>query len=255
MKEKTRQLDSAVAAIQRKHGSGAVHRGAGKQTLPPAIATGFAQLDSLTGCKGIPLGALSLLSGPSTSGKSTLAYKALANAQRMPGMVALLDLRHSADPDYLHRCGVDLARLVVVRPKREEESTPLLLDLVQGERVRCIVVNGLVELTADRRLEGRFHAALARLRPMLRSANCALVLLAEASPRWHRWLNVDNGAVERQHAALQIELQHERWLYREQEMVGYEARAQVLRSLWRWGSPATTIAIEFNGTVKARDRW
>lgn len=255
---KQRQLDSTIAAIQRTHGPRSV-RPAGDLVRyrhdTPHISTGFPQLDAITGCNGVPLGAVTLFTGPATSGKSTLAWKVLANAQRTQGAVALLDLRRTADPDYLHRCGVDLTRLLVVRPKREEESTPLLLDVVQSGRVRCIVVNGLLELTADRRLEGRFHAALPRLRQMARTANCAVVLLAEATQRWHRWLNLDNTATERQHAALQIELQRERWLYRQEELVGYAARAQVVRSLWRWGTPATTIAIEFNGTVKARDRW
>lgn len=242
--------------MQRKHGPTAVRRGSVVRVLPDAISTAFPQLDRITGCEGIPQGALSLVSGPAnTSGKVTLAYKLLANAQQPSGAIALLDLCHTANPDFLQRCGVDLERLLVVRPNREEESTPLLLDVVQGGRVRCVVVDGVLELTADRRLERQFHSSLGRLQQVARMANCAVVLLSEPIPRWHRWLNLDGDAPERQRAALHIDLQHEDWLYRGADLVGYRARAQVMRSLWRWGSPSTSIAIEFNGTVRAVNGW
>lgn len=223
--------------------------------MPPAISTGFLQLDRITGCAGVPQGGLTLLSGPSTSGKSTLAFKLLAHAQHPRGAAALLDLRHTADPDYLYRCGIDLERLLVVRPRRADESAALLLDVIQSQRIRCVVVNGLLELTAERRLERLFHSALPTLRQVARKAGCAVVILAEPTLRWHRWLNLDNAAIERQHAALHIDLQREDWLYRNQELVGYQARAQVVKSLWRRGSQTTTIAIEFNGVVRARDSW
>lgn len=252
MSEKERRLDSAVAAIQLKHGAGAVRRGVTRYELPPAISTGFAQLDRITGCGGIPLGAITLLSGPGTSGKGSLANKLLANAG---GVVVLFDLVHVAEADYLRRCGIDLARLRVVRPVREEETTPLLLDVVQTKQVRCVVVDGLPELTADRRLEAQFHGALARLRQLARISNCAVIILAESAPWWHRWLDLDAMATTRQNAALHIDLHHERWLYRSDELVGYEARARVLRTLWRGGAPSANIAFEFNGVIKARATW
>jgi archaellum biogenesis ATPase FlaH len=250
--EKERRLESTVAAIQRKHGASAVHRGADRHDLPFAIATGFPQLDRITGCNGVPLGAITLISGPGTSGKGSLAYKLLANAL---GVVVLFDLVQVAEAEYLYRCGIDLARLRVVRPAREEETTPLLLDVVQSKQVRCVVVDGLPELTANRRLEQQFHGALARLRQLARTNNCAVVILAESAPWWHRWLDLDAMATTRQNAALHVDLHHERWLYRNNELVGYEAQARVLRSLWRSGTPAATIAFEFNGVIKARPTW
>lgn len=255
MTEKHRKLESAVVAIQQTHGPRAIQRGLAARVLPPHIATGFPALDEITGCGGVPLGALSLFSGPATSGKSTLAYKVLAGAQTLQGMAALLDLTHTTDPDYLRRCGVDLSRLLIVRPGRAEESTPLLLDIVQSRQPSCVLVDGLLELTADSRLERQFHSALGRLLLLARTAGCAVVLLAESPQRWHRWLNLNSMTAERQNAALHIDLQRERWLYREGELIGYAARVQLLRSLWRRGAPSTTIAIEFNGVVRARAVW
>jgi RecA/RadA recombinase len=124
---KRRQLQSTVAALQRRYGAQAIRPASDLPTPapPPAITTGFAQLDALTGCRGIPLGALTLLSGCTTSGKTTLAFKTLAHAQQPEPAsarrtalhnVARLDLNHTCDPDYLARCGVDLAHLLIVLP-------------------------------------------------------------------------------------------------------------------------------------------
>ncbi len=93
----------------------------------PHVATGFATLDQMTGCQGIPLGAITLLSGRTTSGKLTLAYKLLANAQRashggVAYTVGLVDLNRTADPDYLARCGVDLEHLLVARPQTSQQA-------------------------------------------------------------------------------------------------------------------------------------
>ena len=119
--DRRRRLDNTIAAVQRRHGPTALRRGADAASpAVPHIATGFAALDAITGCGGVPLGAITLLSGRTTSGKLTAAYKVLANAQRDGrGHVAytavLLDLSRTADPDYLARCGLDLEALRVGR--------------------------------------------------------------------------------------------------------------------------------------------
>jgi RecA/RadA recombinase len=176
-RDKRRRLESTVAAIQLQHGPRAL-RPAGelRTTVPPHIATGFPALDAATGCGGLPMGALTLFSGHSTSGKFTVACKALANAQlslhtgaqgsassyspfsptRTPlATVALLDLTQTADPDYLRRCGVHLSHLLIVRPEQEADGLPLLLDIVQSGQVRLLVVDGTAELAAARAAEGR----------------------------------------------------------------------------------------------------
>lgn len=83
----------------------------------------------MTDCGGIPLGALSLLCGRSTSGKATVAYKILALAQ-LGQAVALLALPHTVDPEYLTRCGIDPKQLLTVQPAPGPEAVALLLDLV-----------------------------------------------------------------------------------------------------------------------------
>jgi RecA/RadA recombinase len=212
--DKRRRLESAVAAIQQRHGTQAIRKAA--EVAPAAvlhISTGFPALDAVTGCGGVPLGEISLLSGQSTSGKLTLAYKTLANAQAR-GNVALLDLARTADPGYLHRCGFQLDRLLIVRPDDTPgalaNSVALLLDLVQSGEVRGVLVDGLADLAADAPALRRLSASLSHLRQVLRATGCALLFTGEQHAPWQRRLNLDPGAAVRGAAALHVELRRGR---------------------------------------------
>jgi RecA/RadA recombinase len=253
---KRRKLESTISAIQQQHGARAIRPLRELvAALPPAIPTGFVALDTITGCTGIPRGALTLFSGPSTSGKSTVAYKALAQAQTGGATGVLLDLAHTVDPGYLQRCGVALDRLLIARPQQAAARVSLLLDVVQSGRARLVLVEGVAELTATQAQARHFNAALPRLRQLARTSGSAVLLLDETAPLWQRWLNLDAAAGLRQAAALHIELRREEWLVQEGVLRGYAARAQVVRSLWRGGAPSAPVAIVFNGTVHARTTW
>jgi hypothetical protein len=215
-------------------------------------------LDAITGCRGIPLGHLTLFSGPGTSGKLTIAYKTLAHAQgdgATAASVALLDLTHTADPDYLLRCGVSLERLLIVRPQTPQENLPLLLDLAHSRQVRMVLVDGLPEMMATRALARALNGSLGRLRQVTRAAGCGVIFVDEVESPWQRLLQTDASATVRQNVALHVELRRERWLRREGIFVGYSARAQVRRSRWRSDSPTTPVEIVFNGSVYARGTW
>ncbi len=256
---KQRRLDNAVAGIQRRYGPQVLRRGddlGGREI--PHIVSGFAALDAITGCGGAPLGAITLFSGRSTSGKLTLAYTLLASAQRtgdrVQHTVALLDLSRTADPDYVHRCGVELDYLLVGRPATERQAVELLGDLAQRPGVRALVVDSLADLTAVEGLR-YLHALLPHLQQMVRRNECALIVLDEAHPPWRRWLNLDSSRRVRQAASLHIEMQREQWLRRGGELVGYRAQARVLKSRWAPGGRSAAVEIVFNGTVKARQTW
>lgn len=253
---KRTKLESAIAAIQQKHGAQAIRPASDLPVQPsiPHISTGFSALDALTGCQGVPVGMLTLLSGQTTSGKLTLAYKTLTNAQRT-GNAALVDLTRTTDPDYMARCGVNLERLLIVRPEINQALIPLLHDLVQSRQVQVVMLDGLAEINDNPTVAQALIAALERLRHALRAAGCALICIEEASPAWRRWLNRDRSALVRQAAALYISLQRERWLHHNGALTGYAARAQVMHSRWRNGGRATTIEFTFNGVVQARETW
>jgi len=260
--EKRRRLDHALAAVQLRHGPKALRRGAdpASPTFVPHIATGFAALDAMTGCGGVPLGAITLISGRTTSGKLTAAYKVLANAQRdrrgeVAYTVALLDLSRTADPDYLARCGLNLDALLVGRPLAGLETFHLLGDILAERRVRVVVLDSLADLVGDRHCVGDLNAYLPKLQVLLRASNAALIVLDDPQPPWLRWLNLDAGREVRRMAALHIEMQRERWLRQESVLVGYRAQARLLKSRWVYGLRSVPVELVFNGTVHAQETW
>lgn len=258
---KRQRLEQTVAAIQHLHGERAVQVGARARPADvPHVPTGFARLDALTGCGGVPINALTLISGKSTSGKATLAYKALAGAQRMaPGaLAALLDVHGAADADYLARCGVDLGRLVLAHPKPPRQVIELLIELARQarrHRIAAVLVDDLGPVVADAEASRALGAAAPQLALTLKHAGCAVIALAEAPSVWQRWAGGGALGALGHNADLHIALGREAWLERDGELVGYRARATIARSRWAPAGSSTPVEIEFNGTVKARDTW
>jgi hypothetical protein len=257
MSNRRNKIESTVAGIQRQHGAQAIRRGVEKPPAPPAsISTGFSQLDALTGCKGIPLAYMSLLSGPPTSGKLTLAYKLLTNAQvKNNNTVTLVDLGQYADPDYLQRCGIDLKRLFLVRPPVNERVIHLILDLVRSRQTSLVIVDNWSELWNDKNIRQALSKGVRRLPPLLRAANCGLVFIDEANPPWKQWLQRDGRPELYQQMAIHIELQREQWLTYNDHLSGYRAKATLHRSRWSPNGGRVTIEILFNGTVRAASSW
>jgi hypothetical protein len=271
---KKQRLEQAVAFLQGRYGARVVQTGNAQapRVPPPGVATGFPALDTITGCGGLPLGAITLLTGQTTSGKLTLAYKALAQAQHArtpssrrelqrgsprnpPGSpVAILDLTHSSDPDYLARCGIGLEDLLLARPQSTEQALTLLGDMLRSYPLRMLLVDSLADLAADRASTQYFDALLPQLGMLLARTPCALVFLDEPRPPWLRWLGMRSSAIAHT-AALHVELKRETWLEKEGELYGYRAQAQVIKSRWARSLQKAPVEIHFNGTVKARTTW
>ncbi len=262
MSSKWQRVESAVAAMQERYGERALRRGADVrwETDTPHVSTGFPALDAITGCQGLPLGEVTLLSGPTTSGKLTLAYKVLASAQcnrhgAVAYNVALFDLTRTADPDYLERCGVALDALLVARPPLKPSAVDLLGDLVRKHQLRAVVVDSLTEWQANDAVRRHLYASLGRLQTQLRSSQCALVFLDDPSPPWRRWFYLDQSGRVRWRAALHIEMRREQWVDYGGELSGYSARARLIKSRWVYGLRSAPVEILFNGTVKAAGTW
>jgi PAS domain-containing protein len=253
-RSRRQQLDQTVALLRKRYGDGIIRRAGELQqvAIPAHISTGFPQLDTLTGCGGLPLDGLTVFSGPATSGKLTIAYKVLAMAR---SMAALLDLGQSSDPDYLARCGVNLQQLLFVRPQSKEQAVDLLLELVQSRQVKVVVVDSLPDLTSERKALRHLNRSLPQLRQLLRRSGCGVLLLDEVSPPWLRWLGLHPGFPVEQWTDLHIALGRERWLYQESTLQGYQATARLVKSRWARRGGVASLDIVFNGTVQARKTW
>jgi recombination protein RecA len=270
----SQKLDKAIEFVQARYSASALQRGSQVREIhPPAVASGFPQLDVLTGCNGIPLNHITLLSGGGrdiTSGKLTLGYKILANAQlsspsaRRKHLVAAMSLNRTINPDYLIRCGVDVNSAAVLQPQSGGDAIHLIADVARSRRARALLVDSLPDLMADARVARRFEAAVGAISALVAQSNCALIFLDDPKPLWLRLfaaLARDRSAV-RQAAALHLALTHEAWIEHDGRLRGYRSRVEVVHS--RWAAPSgrgarsgasAAIDILFNGTVKAAPTW
>jgi RecA/RadA recombinase len=145
-KKKARQqkLELAVTLIQRRFGPRSLVKGRLPTAAPvPVISTGFAELDRALGIGGLPKGRITELIGSGTSGKTTLALKFLVEAQAGGHQVGYIDQARYFDPDYAHRCGLDLSRLLVGAPYGLQEALEMTRALVQSRSLSALVFDAL----------------------------------------------------------------------------------------------------------------
>jgi hypothetical protein len=255
---KRHKLDATVATLQQRYHLQTLRQAS---DLSPSsksgrIPSGFPQLDAITGCGGIPLGAITLLNGRSMDGCLPLAYQILANAQqgtrptRLPDTVALLDLNHTADPAALQRCGLNLDALLLIRPHPNQPAVDLLLDLVHSRQFCLILVDSLAALGAEGDACRRLNARLPQLHQLLRMTGCGLLLVDRPYPAWQRWLNLDRPWLVRHYAALHLTLQRTHWRVQAGAIVGYMVRIRLLKSHWAPNPLETIIEIDLAGVSK-----
>lgn len=260
-RSKQRKLESAVAAIQRQHGSRSIRKGSSvsKKLLPQSVGTSFRQLDELMGCKGIPQGHISLFTGALGSGKLTVAYKVLMSAQNPRGRkrkaaasVAIVSLNGQIHVDYLHRCQVDVDDVDIYQPTIDQ-VVELLLYLVAGNQYKVILVDSLSDLVAVPRQARALQRNLSKLIRLLRTTSSALLFIGEQTAPWvSRFLGLDDFASVRRASVVHVNFTIHQWLHRHDQWHGYRRIAVLKKS--RWGTPGrqATLDIEFNGVVKAR---
>ncbi len=148
-------LDAALELIQKQFGTGAVMRlGAGAAKAIPSIPTGSLGLDMAIGSGGYPRGRIVEIYGPESSGKTTLALHAVANAQALGGVAAMIDAEHALDPGYAKKLGVNLDGLLVSQPDSGEQALEICEMLVKSNAVDLVVVDSVAALTPRAELEG-----------------------------------------------------------------------------------------------------
>jgi recombination protein RecA len=260
-RKRQRQLDMAVAAIRLRYGPQALVKGKPPTAVAavPHIPTGFPSLDRALGIGGLPKGKISELVGPATSGKTTLALKFLAQAQADGGQVGCIDLARYFDPDYAHRCDLDLSRLLIGRPYDLREALAMAESLVRSGSLSALVfdADALDFLGSDREATSQFVAFLDRLpAPLARSGMAFLFLYESPIARSAALRQAQNGAQDMalsalaHYATVRLQVVRERWLRRHGDIRGYKARVEVLKNRLGPAGRAVTVAIEFNGTVR-----
>ena len=153
--EKAQALDSAVAQIERQYGKGAIMRmGDQAQVEAATIPTGALSLDVALGVGGMPRGRIVEVFGPESSGKTTLLYHLVAQAQRNGGLAAFIDAEHAMDPTYAKRIGVDVDELLVSQPDHGEQALEIADLLVRSAALDVVAIDSVAALVPRAEIEG-----------------------------------------------------------------------------------------------------
>ncbi len=153
--DRDKALESALAQIDKQYGKGSVMR-LGDEVWAPieVIPTGSIALDLALGIGGLPRGRVVEVYGPESSGKTTVALHAIANAQAAGGICAFIDAEHALDPDYAARLGVDTDNLLVSQPDNGEQALEIADMLVRSGALALIVIDSVAALTPRAEIEG-----------------------------------------------------------------------------------------------------
>ena len=153
--DKSKALDTALAQIERQFGKGAVMKMSERaNAVVEVIPTGSISLDIALGIGGLPRGRVVEIYGPESSGKTTLALHAIANAQRAGGIAAFIDAEHAFDAEYAKKLGVDIDALLVSQPDTGEQALEIMDMLIRSGALDIVVVDSVAALVPRAEIEG-----------------------------------------------------------------------------------------------------
>lgn len=164
------ELGGLLIALQEKYGEGAIMKlGEQQHVKVEVIPTGSFSLDLALGVGGFPRGRIIEIYGPESSGKTTLALHAVAEAQKRGGKAAFIDAEHALDPQYAKRLGVKVDDLLISQPNNGEEALNILESLVRSGIIDIVVVDSVAALTPRAEIEGEMGAVHMGLQARLMS--------------------------------------------------------------------------------------
>jgi recombination protein RecA len=154
-KEKLKALQLTMDKIEKSYGKGSIMRMGDRVAEDvPAISSGSIALDVALGIGGYPRGRVVEIYGPESSGKTTLAIHAIAEAQKAGGIAAIVDAEHAFDPYYAQKLGVDIDELLISQPDNGEQALEIVDNLVRSGAVDIVVIDSVAALTPKAELEG-----------------------------------------------------------------------------------------------------
>ncbi len=192
MKQATQHnLDAALRQIEKDHGKGAILRMGERDAgiAADVIPTGAVSVDAALGIGGLPKGRIVEIYGPESSGKTTLALQAVAQAQKAEGMAAFIDAEHALDPIYAAKLGVNLDDLLISQPDSGEQALQIVEVLVRSGAIDVVVVDSVAALVPRAELQGEMgdshvglqarlmSQALRKLTGPLSKSNCCIIFI------------------------------------------------------------------------------
>jgi recombination protein RecA len=228
---KKETLEQVISAIQERWGTHVIGRSAIRPRHTIAhIPTGFPELDRLLDIGGIPRGRISEFMGVPTSGMATVALKVLANAQALGDTAVYIDLERTFDADYARRCGVALAQLTLVHPYDAVQALAMLPDFFGDGSIDLLLFDMPVRWQEDPRLSRKLSSALGRLLASLSRNAGTLLFLTTLAEAQGTAVTYPRQASLPHFATLRLLLHKEQWLYKQRDVMGYEAQVFVVKN-------------------------
>jgi recombination protein RecA len=169
-KERKQAVDAAIMSIEKQFGQGSIMRlGSDSRQQVDVIPTGSIALDLALGVGGVPRGRITEIYGPESSGKTTVCQHILAEAQKLGGVVAFIDVEHALDPTYARACGVDVDNLLVSQPDTGEQALEITETLIRSGGVDCVVVDSVAALVPRAEIEGEMGDSFVGIQARLMS--------------------------------------------------------------------------------------
>jgi recombination protein RecA len=246
--EKNKALDAAVAQIERAFGKGSIMRmGArGVDEQIEVIPSGSLGLDLALGIGGLPRGRIVEIYGPESSGKTTLALHAIAEAQKRGGICAFVDAEHALDPGYARKLGVDVDNLLISQPDAGEQALEIADTLVRSGAIDVLVVDSVAALVPRAELEGEMgdshmglHArlmsqALRKLTGSVSKSNTMLVFLNQIRMKigvmFGNPETTTGGNALKFYASIRMEIRRIGQIKERDEVVGNQTRVKVVKN-------------------------
>lgn len=188
--DKKKALEGAIALIEKNYGKGAVMRLGQTETMNvAAIPTGSMTLDLALGIGGVPRGRIVEIYGPESSGKTTVALEIVAQAQKLGGEVAFIDVEHALDPVYAENIGVNINDMLVSQPDSGEQALEIAETLVRSGAIDVIVLDSVAAMVTKAEIDGEMgdthvgqlarlmSQAMRKLTGVISKSNCVAIFI------------------------------------------------------------------------------
>ena len=245
--DRAKALEAALAQIEKVHGKGSVMRlGEDTRLTIDVVPTGSVALDVALGIGGLPRGRIVEIYGPESSGKTTVALHAIANAQAEGGICAFIDAEHALDPDYANKLGVNTDELLVSQPDNGEQALEIADTLVRSGALALIVIDSVAALTPRAEIEGEMgdshvglqarlmSQALRKMTGALKSANTTAIFINQLREKIGVMFGspetTTGGRALKFYSSVRLDVRRIETLKDGSEMVGNRTRVKVVKN-------------------------
>ena len=245
--DKKKALEIALAQIEKQFGKNSVMRMGQESTMNVSvIPTGSIGLDMALGIGGLPRGRIVEIYGPESSGKTTLALHAVAQAQAMGGEVAYIDAEHALDPAYAQALGVDVDSLLVSQPDSGDQGLEITEQLVRSGAIDLIVIDSVAALVPRAEIEGEMgdafvglHArlmskALRKLAGVISKSNCVAIFINQLREKvgviYGNPEVTTGGRALKFYASVRMEVRRVEHLKNGSQLIGSHTRVKIVKN-------------------------